>query len=368
METRSTLHFIHKLHNKKSYFPSEGQVELTYRCNLNCIHCYCKGSEDPEKELTTSQFKRILDEIQAEGCFFLTLTGGEPLFRKDFLEIYSYAKSKGFIITIFTNGQGFNKEIVDYMVKSPPLSIEMTLNGITQSTYEKITQVKGSFAKAMKALELLVKKRLPLKLKANGLKQNRHEIAKIKKWAENILSFRSDRKYHFKFDPMIYPRLNGDKSPCKYRLSFKEHLEAIREDPDIWEECQARLKSELSELPRDRDFLYHCNSWMNKFFIDPYGRLKFCQFSEKFSVDLQEVSFKEGFYKVFPQVLNERFRTESKCRDCALRSLCYVCPARAYLETGDEEAPVAFYCQLAKETAEFKNMISKGVINEALPK
>jgi radical SAM protein with 4Fe4S-binding SPASM domain len=318
--------------------------------------------------MTTSQFKRILDEIQAEGCFFLTLTGGEPLLRKDFLEIYSHAKSKGFIITIFTNGQGFNKEIVDYLVKSPPLSIEITLNGITRSTYEGITQVKGSFSNVMKAIELAVEKKLPLKLKTNALKQNRHEIAKIKKWVENILSLRSERIYHFKFDPMVYPRLNGDKSPCKYRLSFKEHLEAIREDPDIWEECQTRLTSELSELPRERDFLYHCNSWMHKFFIDPYGRLKFCQFSERFSVDLQEISFKEGFYKVFPQVLNERFKTESKCRDCALRSICYVCPARAYLEIGDEEAPVPFYCQLAKETAEYKNMISKAAIYKAFSK
>jgi len=368
METYSTLHFVRKLHNQKNHFPSVGQLELTYRCNLNCIHCYCKGSEDPEKELTTSQFKRVLDELQAEGCFFLTLTGGEPLLRKDFLDLYSYAKSKGFIISIFTNGQGLSEEIVDYLVRSRPLSIEMTLNGITRATYEGITQVKGSFSKAMKAIELLVKNKLPLKLKANGLKQNRKEIASIKKWAEDILSYQSEEKYHFKYDPMVYPRLNGDKSPCQYRLSFQEHLEAIREDPDIWEECHTRLKGELSDLPRDRDFLYHCNSWNHKFFIDPYGRLKFCQFTDKFSVNLREVSFQEGFYNVFPQVLNERFRTESKCRDCALRSLCYVCPARAFLETGDEEKPVPFYCQLANETAEFKNMISKPAINEALPK
>lgn len=344
--------FFLRLNNKKERFPLQGQIELTYRCNLDCIHCYCKGCEDKDKELTTKEWKEVLDEIQKEGCLSLCLTGGDPLAREDFLEIYSYAKAKGFIITLFTSGYALTEKLIDYFAKSPPHSIEITLNGITQTTYESITQRKGSFPRVMHNIRLLKKKRLHLILKTNCLRQNKDELGRIKKWTEELLGKPAEKKFRFKYGPMIHARLNQDKTPTNFRLSFEELEEIRKQDPDIWKEYQKGLHSDSPDLKRDRGFLYHCNSWDKDFFIDPFGRLKFCMFSDKFSVDLKTTSFKEGFYKVFPQLLNERFKTHSKCRNCRLRPICYYCPARAYLETGNEEGPVPYYCELAEATAE----------------
>jgi radical SAM protein with 4Fe4S-binding SPASM domain len=342
-------HFYGWISNKKAQYPLEGQIELTYRCNFNCIHCYCKGSEDKEKELTTVEFKRVLDEIQKEGCVGLTLTGGEPLLRDDFLELYAYAKKKGFLVTLFSNGYGFNKEIINYLTKLPPFSIEITLNSITKKIYEKITQKKDAYFRVKENINKLVEKKLPLTIKSNLLKQNKCEIGKIKNWAERILGKPAGNKYRFKYDPIIFPQLSGDKSPCKYRLSFEEILGVVRQDKDMWQEYKDNLHFDLPEAGRRREFLYHCNTWMKQFSINPYGRLKFCELSDKFSVDLKNTSFKEGFYKIFPKVLKARFKTNSKCRECSLRPICYWCPARAYLETGNEEAPVPYYCELAKK-------------------
>ena len=347
MKDKSLGGFYRRLINKKERFPLNGQIELTYRCNLNCIHCYCKGSENKEKELTTKEWEKILDEIHKEGCIWLCFTGGEPLIRDDFLEIYSYAKAKGFLITIFTNGQLFTKDLIDYFVKSPPVSIEITLNGITEETYEKITQLQGSFSKIMDVIKKLAKTDLRVILKAGCLKQNKDEIGQIKAFTEETFGKPSQHKYRFKYDPIIYPRLNRDKTPCQYRLSFEELSELRRQDPDIWEEHQSGLHSDFPDLGRDKSYLYRCNAWFNQFFIDPFGRLKFCALTDQFSIDLKMTSFKYGFYKVFPQVLKERFKTNSKCQNCALRTICYHCPARAYLETGYEEAPVEYFCQLA---------------------
>ena len=341
--------FYRGLLKKKEYYPWIGQLELTYRCNLNCIHCYCKGTES--KELTTEQWRKIIDEIKQEGCLWLTFTGGEPLIRGDFLEIYAHARAKGFITTIFTNGQLFTKKIMDYLQKYPPESIEITLNGISESVYESISQVKGSFEKAVSVIKQIADKKLPLILKSNCLKQNKDEIGRIKQWADRLLG-KGHKRWKFKYDPMIYPRLNQDKTHCKYRLSFNELLEVKKRDPDIWREYQKGLHLGFPDLARDDGFSYRCNSWMNQFFISPYGRLKFCVFSDKFSTDLKTGSFKEGFYRIFPQILNERFGGVSKCKGCSLRPICYNCPARAYLETGDEEAPVEYYCQLAKAMEE----------------
>lgn len=354
--------FFRRLSNKKARFPFSGQIELTYRCNLDCVHCYCKGlavvsrksyvvsSKSEVRELTTEEWKDVLDILQKEGCLNLCLTGGDPLVRDDFLEIYSYAKSKGFIITLFTNGQAFTDGIIDYLVKSPPFSIEITLNGITQRTYESITQIPGSYFKVIQAINTLKERKLPLILKANCLKQNKQEIGRIKAFTESLFDKLPRNKYRFKYDPMIHPRYNRDKTPCNYRLSFKEITEVKKQDPDIWGEYQKSLNCRFPGLKRDRRFLYQCNSWMEQFFINPYGYLKFCDLSDKFSIDLKTTPFREGFYKIFPPLLNEEFKTSSKCKNCRLRPVCYYCPARAYLETGDEEAPVPYYCELAKMT------------------
>jgi radical SAM protein with 4Fe4S-binding SPASM domain len=351
MKKSSLSRFVHKLVGKKEHFPWSGQLELTRRCSLNCVHCYCDVRESRGKELTTEEWKRIIDALQAEGCFRLTITGGDPVVRKDFLELYAYAKSKGFVIILLTNGYSLTKEIVTFLKKTPPLSIEITLNGITPKTYESVTRVKGSFRRVIANIKLLAKSKIKLILKSNCLKQNKHEIVRIKDWVEGLLGKPADNKHRFKYDPMIYPRLDGDKSPCKHRLSCDELADLRKQDPDILREYQAGLHSGIPDFKWDGGALYPCNSWMQEFYVDSYGRLKFCLFSDKFSVDLKTTAFREGFYDLFPRLLSERFKTDSKCRDCSLRPVCYQCPARARLETGNEEEPVPYYCRLAEATA-----------------
>ena len=357
-EAQSAL-FFGRLYDKKAHFPFTGQIELTYRCNLDCIHCYCKGLE--QRELTTEEWKKILNILQEEGCVYLCFTGGDPLIRKDFLEIYSYAKAKGFIITIFTNGQALTPKLVDYFVNYSPFSIEITLNGITKETYESITQTPGSFLQVMMAINLLKEKKLPFILKTNCLKQNKQEIGRIKSFTEGLFDNLPGNKFRFKYDPFIYPRQNRDKTPCNYRLSFKEIKDVRKEDPDIWKEYQQSLDCKFARLRRKNKFLYHCNAWQRQFFINPYGWLKFCQMTDKFSIDLKITGFKEGFYNIFPKLLNEKFKTTSKCEGCNLRKFCHRCPARAYLETGDEEAPVPYFCELAKGT--YREMKRAGTIS-----
>ena len=357
MEKSNLTRLVKKLVGAKAHFPWNGQIDLTYRCALDCVHCYCKGKEDRKKELTTREWKKILDTLQAEGCVWLSITGGDPVLRDDFPEIYSYAKEKGFLITILTNGYSLTQKIIGLLERLPPFSVEITLNGRTSETYEAVTRVKGALPRVIRNIKALSKSKVNLILKSNCLKQNKDEIGSIKKWTEELLGKPAGNTFRFKYDPMIYPRLDGDTSPCDHRLSFKELVKLRKQDPDIWKEFQSGLHKTIPGPKRDGAYLYQCDPWMQQFTIDPAGRLKFCLFTDKFSVDLKTTSFKEGFYGVFPRLLNERFKTHSKCRDCSLRPVCYQCPARAYLEMGDEEAPVPYYCHLAEETA--KEMAAK---------
>jgi len=180
--------------------PLSGVIELTRRCPLKCVHCYNnlppENSQARSQELSFKEHCRILDEITEAGCLWLLFTGGEILLRKDFLDIYAYAKRKGFLITLFTNGILLTEEIADFLADAPPFTTEITLYGHTAETYERITQVPGSFERCMRGIRLLKERGLPLKLKTMALTLNLHEIGDMKKFAEEDLGI------SFKIDPI----------------------------------------------------------------------------------------------------------------------------------------------------------------------
>jgi MoaA/NifB/PqqE/SkfB family radical SAM enzyme len=102
-------------------------------------------------ELSYEEHCRILDEIADAGCLWLLYSGGEIFARGDFLEIYTYAKKKGLLITLFTNGTMITPKIADYLLEWRPFSIEVTLYGHTKGTYERLTGIPGSYEKCMSA-------------------------------------------------------------------------------------------------------------------------------------------------------------------------------------------------------------------------
>ena len=107
------------INNRK---PFSVLFELTSGCNMNCIHCYLQNMHSPE-QLTYEQVLSIIDILYEKGILFLTFTGGEILTRSDFIDIYLYAKKKGFLVELFTNGYLFTDEIIDVLKKYPPLLI-----------------------------------------------------------------------------------------------------------------------------------------------------------------------------------------------------------------------------------------------------
>ena len=174
--------FSKRIHGKvvAKRVPVGGMIELTLRCNLKCAHCYVVY--DPsKKEMTYEQICHILNEITEAGCLWLTITGGDPLIRDDFLDIYTYAKKCGLIITLLTNGTLITPGIADYLKEWPPFAVEITLNGITKETYERVTRLPGSFDRCMKGIQLLLERNIPLRLKTTITTLNKHELWKIKK-------------------------------------------------------------------------------------------------------------------------------------------------------------------------------------------
>ncbi len=326
------------LHRKlgKKGIPLVGQMELTFKCNLSCVHCYL-APERTKTELGFEEVIDILDQVHKEGCLWLSFTGGDPFMRSDFCEIYSHAKRKGFIITILTNGTLITPEIVEFLVQEPPFSIDFTLNGITKKTYESITQVQGSFQKVMEAIKLILDNKLPLKIKTQVTRLNYNEFGKIKAYVEDL-------GLEFKPDLLLFPRLNGSSKPCSYRLSLEQQLSLDRFYEDK-EGCAEDNRTENNiNTPDD---LFCCAGGVNSFYVNPYGELIFCTFMREPNFDLRKATFKKGFYALYSEIRALKYKSDSLCKNCEISYLCSCCPAMSKLESGDPEKPIRYFCEMA---------------------
>ncbi len=325
------------------------QVEVTYGCNLRCVHCYTDCYNRPDllkRELRFEEVTRILDQLHDQGCLWVCFTGGEIFARKDFLEIYAYANGKGFLITLFTNATLITERIADYLKAHPPFSLDISCHGATAETFDAITQVKGSFQRFLQGVRLLMERGLPVRFKTKAMTLNLHELGQIKTLVE---SFGAE----FRVNSAIYPRLDGDLSPANYRLQ-PEQIVAIEHSMQAEDQEDARCASAgatgLGPPPDDR--LFRCGCGTTGVHIGAWGTLGTCTWVNEPRADLRTMSVAEGISRVFPRVRGARYETETPCRTCQVFTLCDKMPANAGAETGDPELPVEHFCRVAYQRAE----------------
>ena len=327
--------------------PISGMIEVTERCNNRCAHCYVNLSrqdrEARSNELTFEEHCRILDEITAAGCLWVCFTGGEVFIRKDFLDIYTYAKRKGMLVTLFTNGTLITPQIADYLVNWRPFSIEITLYGHTKETYEAVSGIPGSYERCMEGVHLLMVRGLPLQLKTTALTLNKNEIGDMRRFVEEALEM------DFKFDAIINPRCDCSQSPLEVRLTPAEVVALDLQEPKRvaeWKKLNAQFNADL-HVPAKNDLLWQCGGGLNSYVVDPYGKLQICVLSKNESYDLRNGSFEEGWQHFLHQLKQKKITRRTKCTACGLKTLCNMCPANAELECMDAESPVDFLCEVA---------------------
>ncbi|MDD2689099.1 MAG: radical SAM protein [Candidatus Omnitrophica bacterium] len=332
----------HKINWRKEY-PNVCQFELTFRCGLHCKHCYTDCYNKPnyfKKDLDTEQVKHILDKLYKSRVIWLCFTGGDPLARRDFLDIYSYAKHKGFIITIFTSGYFLTPGIADYFKQRPPFVIEMTLNAVSKELFEKITQVKGSFIKVMRGIGLALKSKLALKIKTQITKDNFKELERVRNFIEGL-------GLRFIPDFNIYARLNGDSATCNLRVSPEKILALKAPQKTQVNTCQSLSKKRKQT---SKSNLFRCAIGRDNMHIDPYGNAFLCSLIRKPTLNLLKSGVEDALDKLLPLVENRGFTTDTRCKSCNLRKSCNWCPGKAYVETGNLETPIDYYCKLAGYT------------------
>ena len=327
--------------------PFDGAIEITSKCNLNCIHCYLKSPQNAQKEklnneLTYEEICKIIDEIVSEGCIRLLITGGEPLLREDFLDIYAYAKKQGLLVGLFTNGTLISSQIADYLKEFPPSFLEISLYGATKETYEKITEIPGSFYRCIQGINLLKERKIPFKLKTVLIKKNQDELLKMKRWAKRVSG------KELTYSPFIIPRVNGNTEPCTLRIPPELVVKFDNEGEERVEYWQKLLRN--VEKPILSNKLHFCEAGLKFFFIDSYGRLSLCLQARTPHYDLRKGSFQKGWYDFLPRARKEILVYDEShiCYECDWQLICGSCPVKSKQENNDSKQPVDYDCKIMK--------------------
>ncbi len=347
--------FLQKALKKRT--PLSLTFELTERCNNNCTHCYINYPVNDKQaitdELSTIEIKEIVDQAVSMGTLWVLLTGGEPLLRDDFFDIYTYMIKKGLLVSVFTNATLITREHIDLFKKYPPKSIEVTVYGISEKTFAKVTRT-NNFSLFMNGLDRLLTESIPVSLKSTILRSNHLELEKI------ALFCKSRTKNEFRFDPLLTHRLDGDGGRNNQidaeRLTAEEIIRLEKNDLirlTTLEKACAQI-DENGTVKRETGFLLQCNAGINSCCISSKGLFKLCTslIDQNTVYDLKKGSFSDAWVNFVPRVRNMKPSGDTDkgdCGKCNLLHFCMWCPAHGYLETGNLEGFVSYFCDVAKD-------------------
>jgi len=325
----------------------KAQMELTYRCNLHCVHCYTDPYNTREffpREMTFAEITRILDEMADLEILYLNLTGGDIFMRPDFFQIYDYAYRKGFLLMLYTNGTLFTQGIIDRLKQAPPFSIDISCHSVNEEAFDGFTRVPGSFRQFMKGMELLQSSSLPFCFRTKAMNWNLHELPRIKQFIESF-------SQPFGFTTSLSPRLNGDLSSLEYRLSPTD-LQMLNDQDQQGEDDEAPCSQPHEIETSSPEQLYRCGCATNSIHISAWAELGTCTMQYAHRASLRDHSLKDAIAKVFSAVRAQRYTSASPCRTCGIYAFCDKSPGDAFREAGDAEAPIPYDCDVALGRAE----------------
>ncbi len=324
--------------------PLHGTLALTHRCNLRCIHCYLQpGTRPPEPELSAADWLALAGEAAEAGCFSILLTGGEPLVRPDFAEIYLGIRKMGIHVMLFTNAARVDERVVAALREAPPRLIEVTVYGATPETCRAVTGSATAHADAMRGIGLLRAARLPVHLKTVLMQANRHEF-------EAIRALAADGEPSVRHDAVIQCRHPGDAGVQALRVPPAEvaALEA-RAVPGLAEEWRRQRGRPAMPAGDGAPPLYACAAGGISFYVAADGRVQPCVSAVRHGVPWRRGNLLEAFRRTRESVRTCRAPPGHPCTDCADRVFCGSCPPVAELECGDEAGVCAYACKLARE-------------------
>ena len=330
--------------------------------------------------MSTEQVKAILQEAAGLGCLTVRFTGGEPLLRDDFEELYLAARRLGLKVLLFTNATLITPYLADLLARVPPLErIEISVYGMSPESYQAVTRVAGAYKAAWRGMQLLLERQVPFVVKGALLPPNAGEAAAFEAWAATLPWMDQPPGYSVFFD--LRARRDSEDSAAK-----NESIRSLRPAPNATLPGQERrpeaYRAEMAEFcgkfmgpPGDK--LFSCGAGHGAC-VDAYGRAQLCMLLRHPKTVYELTSppdplakaqkgeatspLRDALTNFFPRVQEMRAENPdylARCARCFLKGLCEQCPGKAWMEHGTLDTPVAYLCQVAHAEARGLGLLGK---------
>jgi MoaA/NifB/PqqE/SkfB family radical SAM enzyme len=342
--------------------PLVGCLDLTYRCNNDCRHCWVRAQNSKSviaQELTSAEIHRILREAQSLGCKLWRISGGEVMLRPNFIEILEFiSESLGSKYSINTNGTLITPQIA-HVLKKGEAKVYISLYGATPEIHDHITRNPGSFEKTMQGMAYLQEAGVTFIPQVVPMRDNWHQWQDMRILAKKLspviscgaswlyLSADHDHKRNQEISAQRLPPetiVEIDTPDFPYYEWLSENVPTLAYSP---------------ESARENVLFSGCIENRREFHIDPYGQMSFCAKIKDSSLrcDLRQGTFREAWEDFIPSLgskINGGVEYQENCGTCELRKHCKWCAVYAYLETGRYSAPIPYLCEAAKKTHEYE--------------
>lgn len=342
-------------------------IELTERCNNNCIHCCInRPAADSIRamEMKTEQVRGLLRQAADLGCLQVRFTGGEPLLRPDFEEIYIHARRTGLLVSLFTNACLLTPRLADTLKRIPPRGeIEITAYGMSRESYEAVTRSPGSFARFRNGLDMLREREIPFIIRSVLLPQNRHEVDQLADWAGTVSSMPGKPGQAFFLD-LRNRRDDEQKNACirTLRLTAQDLVSVMARDAAQYKRDMEAFAVQFMAPPGDK--LFKCGAG-KAVCIDSYGKLQPCMGLRmpEWTIDLSSGSaaLKDALAR-WEGIGNLRAQNPEylrRCARCFLNGLCEQCPAKSWMEHGNLDTPVEYFCEMSHAQARYLGWLGR---------
>ena len=349
MESEHDL-FIRKIFSEadKKSIPLSGAFELTSRCTLDCKMCYIHRKENDceaiRLEKDTAWWLRLTEEAKNAGMFMLLLTGGEPLLRKDFEEIYLNAKKCGLLVSVNTNGMLIDENKVKFFADNPPHKLNISLYGASEKTYAGLCGNGKAFGKVTEAIIKLKEAGVNVKINYTVTQHNFHDAEKIYEFAKELQIPVQTVTYMF---PPV--RAGGDAerpSPEEAaKLQFDCHMtEWGKEKFAKHLNAKANIVRKPEKTGNGEEFI-PCRAGLSTFWVTWDGKMTPCGMMTE---PISEIADFESAWNSMKEARKKIF-LPSECADCELRNFCDICAAIPLAEKNEFGAVPEYICRKAAE-------------------
>jgi AdoMet-dependent heme synthase len=333
--------------------PLAVHLDVTYRCNERCVHCYL--DHDDHGEMTTAEIKDILDQMAEAGVFFLTFSGGEVFMRRDFFEILEYARRLMFNVKIKTNAVMIHEDEARRIRELGIDTIQISVYSHRPEVHDAITKLPHSFERTITAIRFLREQGLRVTIANVLMTPNSSDHAGVQALAAEL-------GVQYTLDPTITPMMDGDTSVLALRIPGEE-LSEIFQNPALVgnqeEFCAPPPPPSAEDLEG-----YSCSAGHSFCYISPYGDVFPCVQFPLPTGNIRQQKFLDiwNYSPQMKEVRSIQVKDLTVCSSCSHATSCTRCPGLAYME-GSMRGPSTADCEKSfyRTGVPTANMVRQGL-------